>query len=507
VTGARLVAVMVLLATPTVAAQTAVSPSPAGDTATGIPKHPRELTYPPLDFTPPDPRAHRQVLANKVVVYMVEDHDLPLVSVTVHIRGGSYLDPDGKAGLAAMTGSQIRAGGAGTYTAEQFDEEVDFLAANISSGFGPVTGSASVSFLAKDSERALGLFFDMLRTPKFQPDRLDLLKAQQLQAIERRNDSTDDIEAREWTRLIRGDDHFTSDFLTKASIEAISRDDLVTFHQQYVHPGNFIVAVAGDFTPAEMKARLEKGMAGWKAAKPAGPVPKPAHTPVPGLYLVDKPDVNQGRVTMGHLGIQRGHPDEIAAGVMNQILGGGSFTSRITTRVRSDEGLAYSAGSSFAPGVYYPGTFTASFQSRSESVARAAAIVLEEVDRMRAAPPAAPELQTVQNYLIEVFPRSFASASATANLFASDEMTGRPFDFWQKYRDRVRAVTAADVHRVAREYLHPERIVILAVGPVETMLKGDADHPSFALATLAPGGRVTRIPLPDPLTMEYPEAQ
>jgi hypothetical protein len=122
-----------------------------------------------------------------------------------------------------MTGSQMRAGGAGSRTAEAFDEEVEFLAATMSAGFGATSGSASVSFLAKDLDRALPLFFEMLRTPRFQADRLDLLKTQQLQAIERRNDSTDDIESREWTRLMRGDAHFTTAFITKASTEARSR--------------------------------------------------------------------------------------------------------------------------------------------------------------------------------------------------------------------------------------------------------------------------------------------
>lgn len=470
-----------------------------------IAAHPRELTYSALPFTPPERSQYRQVLANKVVAYMVEDHDLPLVTVTVTIRGGSYLDPAGKTGLAAMTGAQMRSGGSGALSAEQLDEEVDFLAANLSSGFGPTTGSASVNFLAKDMDRALQLLFDLLKTPRFQQDRLDLLKTQQLQAIERRNDSTEDIEEREWTRLIRGDDHFSSRDVTKASIDGITRDDLVAFHKQYVHPGNFFIAVSGDFTTADMKARLEKAMAGWTPGPAAPPVPKPTHTPVPGLYLVNKTDVNQGRVSMGHLGIQRDNPDEIAVAVMNQILGGGSFTSRITARVRSDEGLAYDAGSSFQAGPYYPGTFSAGFQSKSESVARAAAIALEEIERIRQDAVTKQELETVQNYLIEVFPRTFASAGAIAGIFVADEITGRPVDYWQRYRERVRAVTIADVGRVAQTYLHPDRLVVLAVGNVDAMLKGDPDRPSYSLEKLAPGGRVTRIPLPDPVTLVYPK--
>lgn len=469
-----------------------------------IPLNPRDLVYPPLSFTPPDPARLRQVLSNKVVAYMVEDHELPLVSVTVLIRGGAYLDPAGKTGLASLTASQMRSGGTEALAPEEFDEEADFLAANIGASFGPTSGSVSASFLAKDTERALALLFQVLRTPRFQQDRLDLAKAQRLQALARRNDSTDDIEAREWARLIRGTDFFSTAPTTKASLEAIARDDLVRFHQQVVQPANFVVATAGDFNTADMRTRLEAAMAGWAAGAAAPPVPKPAHTPVPGLYLVDKPDVNQGRVTLGHLGITRDNPDEIAVDMMNEILGGGSFTSRVMTRVRSDEGLAYEAGTQFSPGTYYEGTFSASFQSKSESVARAAAIVLDEVERIRKDKVSAEELETVRNYAVEVFPRQFSSAGAVAGLYAGDELTGRDPKYWLGWRDRVRAVTAEDIQRVAQKYLHPDRLVVLTVGDVEAMLKGDPDRPSFALTKIAPGGKVTRIPLPDPVTMVYP---
>jgi zinc protease len=173
--------------------------------------------------------------------------------------------------------------------------------------------------------------------------------------------------------------------------------------------------------------------------------------------------------------------------------------------VRSDEGLAYSAGSSFSPGTYYPGTFNASFQTKSGSVARATAIVLEEIERIRKETVTADELQTAKNYAIETFPRAFSSAAATASIFASDELTGRRPDYWRTYRDRVRAVTVADVQRVAQKYLNPDQLVILAVGNVKDMLAGDPDHPSFEFEKLARGGHIVRIPLPDPVTMEYPK--
>ena len=472
-----------------------------------IPAHPRDIKYPTLTFDPPDGAKYRKVLKNKVVTYMVEDHELPLVSVAVLIRAGSYLEPAGKEGLAAAVGNQMRAGGSGAMTAEQFDEEADFLAANLSAGFAGTNGTAFANFLAKDTDKALDLLFAMLQKPAFQADRFDLYKRQTLQSLARRNDNTAGIESREWARLVYGDQHFSTRQATKAGVESLTREDLVAFHARHVHPANFIIAVSGDFNSAEMATKLEQRMAGW--AVPAGykavPVPVPAFVPTPGVYMVNKPEVNQGRVSMGHLGIRRDNPDEIAVSLMNDILGGSGFTSRITNRVRSDEGLAYSAGSGFGAGTYYPGVFRAGFQSKSSTVAQAVQIILDEIGKIRAEKVSAEELDTVKNSAIEVFPRNFSSAGAVAGLFANDELTGRDPKYWATYRDKVRAVTVDEIQRVAQKYLTPDKLVILAVGNVDDMLKGNADKPQFSFETIRKGTPIVRIPLPDPNTMVYPK--
>jgi zinc protease len=480
--------------------------SPVGPAAAkpSIPSHPRALKYKPLQYTPPKASAYRQVLNNGVVGFLVEEHDLPLVTVSAVIRVGPYLDPEEKKGLSAATANQLRSGGTAHYKAEVFDEEVDFIAAEIASSVGPTSGGASINFMAKDTEKALSLFFDMLRNPAFQQDRLDLYKSQVLQAIERRNDRTDEIENREWNRLLRGEKHYTSVYSTKASLSSLTRDDLIDFHRKYYHPGNIILAISGDFQTAEMKSKLEKAMEGWANSGMAVPkAPKPDFTPEPGVYMVNKPDVNQGRVSIGHLGIMRGNPDEYAIDMMNEILGGSGFTSRITSRVRTDEGLAYDAGSSFSSGVYYPGLFRAGLQSKSSTAAQAAQIVLDEIQRMCNEKATADELETVKNQAIEIFPRYFASAASIADTFARDEYTGRAPDFWDTYRDKVKAVTIADVQRVARQYLHPDKLVILVVGNTDEIMKGNPDKPEYSFKKMA-NGRIVQVPLPDPATMIYP---
>ncbi len=484
-----------------VAAVVGVSATTSAQT---IPTHPRELTFDALEFEPPAAERHRHALSNGVVVFVVEDHTLPLVSVSVTVRTGSYLEPADKVGLAGLTGGQMRAGGTTSLAAADFDEETAFLAAQIGSSIGATSGRASFNSLTKDLDATLDLFFDMLRNPRFDQARLDLAKQQIMQRMERRNDSTPGIEGREWGRLMRGDDHFSTRSTTRASVESITRDDLLAFHERYFHPGGFIVSVSGDVTPDVILPKLEARMAGWPVRNEAvPPVPEPTHGLRPGIYLVDKADVNQGRVAIGHLGAQRDNPDRYALMVMNDILGGGGFTSRLLTRIRSDEGLAYSAFSRFGLGTYYDGVFRAGFQSRSETVTRAAAIVLEEVERIRSTQVSESELRTSKASFIETFTRNFSSAGSTASLFASDEYTGRDPEYLTRYRDRVSAVSGDDVLRVAREYLHPDRLVVLIVGDVATIEEGDPEHPEFTLESLS-SGPVTRIPLPDPFTLEYP---
>ena len=474
--------------------------------AQSFPAHPRDLVFEDLSFEPPDPAAHRHELSNGAVVYIVPDRALPLVTVSVVVRTGAYLEPPEKAGLAALTGSQMRAGGAGDLAPAAFDDEAAFLAAQLSSGIGDTSGRASVNTLTKDLDASLDLFFDMLRRPRFDRDRLELAKSQVLQQMERRNDSTQSIEVREWSRLLRGSDHFTTVPSTRATMDAITRDDMVAFHREHYHPGNFIFAVSGDVEPAAFLSRLEARMADWPAREPVStPVPAPDHALQPGVYVVDKDDVNQGRVVIGHLGTLRDNPDRYALMVMNDILGGGGFTARLLTRIRSDEGLAYSAYSSFGFGTYYPGAFRVSFQSRSETVARAAAIVLEEIKRIRSEPVTEAELRTSKASFVETFSRNFSSATSTAGLFANDEYTGRDPSYLVAYRDRIRSVSGDDVLRVARAYLGPDRLVVLVVGDRTTIEAGDPDNPDVTLAGLA-AGEIAGIPLPDPFTMEYPSS-
>jgi zinc protease len=481
-----------------VAAVLAARPS-----AAQIPDHPDKLVFQPIAYTPPVAAEHRAVLKNGMVVYIAEDRTLPLVNITLLVRTGGYLEPPAEAGLASLTGSQIRRGGTASMTAEQLDERLDFLAANVSTSIGDTSGQASLNCLADTLDESLKVFVEMLRQPRFQEDRLKLAKEQALQDLKRRNDDAADIERVEWNVLLYGEQHFSNRFVTPATLDAITRPKMVDFHRRYFHPANMIAAVSGAFSRAEMIRKLEAAFAGWPGTKPeVSPVPAEIATARAGLYRIEK-DIPQGRVTLGLPAVRRDDPDVHALEVMNEILGGSGFTSRITRTVRSNEGLAYQAGSGLRFGIYYPGSFRAVFQSKSRSVARATALVLDEIKQIREGAVTEEELDTVKRNLIETFPSNFESKAQAMGIFAADEYTRRDPAYWQTYRDRIRAVTAADVQRVARKHLAPDKLVILVVGNQKEIDLAD-DKTRSRLADLAAGGFTQVLALRDPLTMKRP---
>ena len=472
----------------------------AADGAPAIPARPEELKFAPLAFKVPDASAMRVTLANGVPVYIAADRMFPLVTVQVFFRGGKYLEPAGKEGLAELMGTVWRTGGAGALDAKALDEELDFLAASLNTSVGGVSGSVSLNLLAKDLDRGLALMMDVLQKPRFEEDRVVKAKEDMLSEMKRRNDESADIEAREWDRLVYGDDYWVNRLATKASVDAITRDDLIAFHKLVADPANFVVAVAGDFDRAAMIAKLDATLGAWKrAGKGVPPVPQPAASAKPGVYVVNKPDVNQGRVSIGHLGVKRPLADEFALDVANDILGGGGFTAWMMSRVRSDEGLAYSAYSSYSIGDLYPGTFRAFFQSKSATCAQAAKLTIDLMNKMRAGEVTDKELVTSKNSFTETLPRLFESKLRTTARFAQDELVGRPHTYWSTYREKVGKVTIPAVGEAARAHIKTDRLIVLVVGNVAEILKGSPDHPEASFAAFGP---IVRVPLRDPLTLQ-----
>jgi zinc protease len=507
----RASALAALLATVTLAAGT--QPASAAD----LPARPEQLQYPPLKYSPPKAAEHRVKLPCGIPAYLAVDRAVPMVTVTVLTRLGPDLDPIGKEGLAATMAYLLTRSGTRTMTAEQLEERAAFLGAQLESGMGsgagmmgqggvPITGTetrVTLNLLSKDLDEGLALLTACLQGAAFQEDRLQLRKDQVLQEMKQRNDATSDLEEREWSFLMRGAEHWSNRYPTQASLQSIGREDLVALQKRYLGPKNFVLAVSGNFDRATMVKKLDRAFAGWPVpGENPGPPKPPAQPAAQGWYVVDK-DVNQTRVSLGLRALDRYDPDFYAAQVMNYVLGGGGFTSRLVNRIRSDEGLAYSVSSRFEGGTYYPDPWRAFFQTKARSTAFAISIALTEIARVRDSLVTSGELETAKASFIEGFPARFPTAQAIAGALAAEELTGRYAKdpgYLGQYASRIGAVTAQDVQRVARRLLDPAKLAFLMVGSAKEMALPDGKH-EVTLGGLA-GGEPKRIPLRDPLTMK-----
>jgi len=481
-------------------AKVAAAPTtpPAAASAPDLPARPEEIAFAPLAYEPPAAADFRHVLPDGTVVYLAPSHEFPLVNLTITFKGGASLDPADVPGLASMTARMVREGGSRTLAPAELDETLDFLATQASVTANEFFTTAVMNCLVSTFDESLVIFLDLLRTPRFDADRLETAKARTLEALKRRNDDASSILAREWKRLVYGE-HFEAAEPTAASVAAFDRDRLAEMHALVFRPGNAIVSVSGDFEVPEMLATLERAFAGWERGGPVADPAVPTAVLEPGLYHVPK-DIPQGKVILGSRSIRRDDPDAIPLLLLNEILGAGGFTSRLMQQVRSNEGLAYSVRSTIVPRVDYPGDFRAGFESKNATVALATKIVLDEIRRIRTEPVADEELETARQGLIETFPRQFESKPQMLRVFVNDEWTQRPADFWKTFRAKVETVTKEDLLRVAKAHLDPDAMAILVVGDWDPIAAGDIDK----RASMADffGGEVRHLPLRDPLTLE-----
>ncbi|MTJ51260.1 insulinase family protein [Anabaena sp. UHCC 0253] len=426
-------------------------------------KHYTELKFSPVSEIKL-PKYERYVLENGLVVYLMEDHELPLVTGTALVRTGSRWEQAEKTGLASLVGSTLRSGGTQKHSANELNEILEQRAAAVETDIGEAAGSASFEALSEDLETVFGLFTEVLREPAFAQEKLDLDKTQIRGSIARRNDNPNSIASRELRKLIYGRESPFARTVEYATLEQISRADVVKFYQQYFHPNNLILGIVGDFDPQQMRSLIQSQFGDWKSnlqiAK--NQLPEVTQANLGGVFVVNQPQLTQSSVLIGHLGGKFNNPDYPALDVMNGVLNG--FGGRLFNELRSRQGLAYSVYGMWSPRFDYPGTFVAGGQTRTETTVQFIKSLQTEIKRLQTQNITAQELNKAKDSTLNSFVFNFQNPSQTLSRLMRYEYYGYPADFLFRYQKAITSTTAADVKRVARKYLKPEKLVTLVVG-------------------------------------------
>jgi zinc protease len=443
-------------------------------------------SYRDLKFPPPGriniPEPVRFQLANGIVVYLMEDHELPTIAFNAMVRAGTFWEPVSKAGLASICGIVMRTGGSSTRNGDALDRELDRLGASVETNVSGDMISASAFSLKEDVDKTLAILADVLQHPTFPDDKIELAKIDARGTIDRRNDDAGGIAAREYGRVMYGKDSPFGHQTEYATINGISRDDLVAFHKRYFQPESIILGAWGDFSAPTMRAKIEQAFGGWQRGGQERPqTPQADVRGKAGIYAINKDDLNQSTVIVGLPGGRMDDPDYFAATVMNNILGNG-FSSRLFAQIRTEQGLAYAIGSSWDANYEYPGTFNAAGGSKSETTVKFVRSMRHELERIAEGPVTDAELLRGKDNILKGIAFEFDSTGKIATRLMTYEYYGYPRDFLQRFQDGVAKVTKADVLRVAKQYLRTDELAVLVLGKEK-----DFDAPLTSL------GKVTRI--------------
>ncbi len=426
--------------------------------------HYADIDTPPLpEFDIPEPE--QVTLPNGMIVFLIENHELPLISMSARVGAGAVYEPADKIGLASIAGQVMRTGGTENVDADALNLRLENMGAQIEASIGTVSGQVFMSSLTETVDEVLPLFADVLMHPAFPEDKIDLAKTQSKSGIARRNDQAQSIVNREFDKLLYGADSPYARHTEYATIDAIERQDLIDFHGRYFLPNNTILGVWGDFDTDEMVSKLENAFAAWQAqedfVRPTQPSPDTGSEY--GVYYAPKADVTQSAILMGHPGeITMNHPDYFAVTVMNQVLSG--FTGRLFQNVRDDKGLAYAVFGGYTANFERPGQFYAGIMTKSETTVDGTEAVREEIEKLRAAPPSDEELELAKDNYLNSFVFNFDTRQEIVNRMMTYAYYDYPLDFLNRVREGVQAVDASEVHRVAQKYLRPDDMKILAVG-------------------------------------------
>jgi zinc protease len=432
-----------------------------------IPEHYTELEFPPLkEITIPE--YERYELNNGMVVYLIEDHALPLIAGNAVIRVGSRLEQPQQVGVAELMGLSWRSGGTNKHDSTAINLLLEDKAATIESSIGVASGNLSFNALSTDIETILPLYAEIMRYPAFEEEQIIVAKNQISGGIARRNDNPGEIASREFNKLIYGGQSPYARTIEYQTLDPLARQDVIEFYQSYIHPEQVILGIVGDFDSKQMKQLIAKNFADWRKGKSpsiTSPIPTAQQNQSGGIYLVNQPQLSQSNILLGHLGGEFTDPEYPILSVLNGLLNG--FGGRLFQELRSRQGLAYSVYGVWSPRYDYSGLFIAGGQTRSQATVDLIKSLLAEIKRVRTAPISGAELEYAKNSILNSFVFEFEQPTQTLSRLMSYEYYGYPEDFMFKYQQGVQKTSRADILRVAQTHLKPEDIVILVVGNQE----------------------------------------
>ncbi len=422
----------------------------------------KQIPISPLrPFQPQEPR--RVELPNGMIIFLQEDHELPLIDGTIRIRGSSRDDPADKVGLAEIYGEVWRTGGTKNKTGDQLDDFLESRAARVEATSSEDSTSLGWSSLKEDFDQVFPVILDVLENPEFRQDKIDLVKKQIASFISRRNDDMDGIALRESNKLAYGADNPYARTVEYGSVAAITREDLLKWHQRTVAPNNMVLGIAGDFDSAAMERKLRQAFAGLPIGQPFLDAEINFRPTQPGIYFIEKEDVNQSEITMVDLGTDRRNPDYYAIVVMNEVFGGG-FASRLFSNIRTKLGLAYSVGGGVGTAFDHPGVVRISMGTKSGTTGAAIDALKLQINDLVKGGVTTLEMKKAKDAILNSFIFEFDSKDKVLAERMRYQFYGYPADFLERYRAGIEKVTPADVDRVARKYVHPDKLAILVVG-------------------------------------------
>ncbi len=423
--------------------------------------HPDDLQFETLKFS--FPPVVKEQMANGMKLYLREDHELPLVELTMLIEGGSIFDSIAKTGLSQFFAAVMETGGAGELDAAALEAELEAMAAVLTVSSSSYGYSIDLSLNREDLQRGFEILSALVQAPRFDTERMELVRNQMLESIRRKNDDPGSIAGRILGGAVNPNHPFGT-FPTVDAVEKFNRDDLEQLHRLYFTPQNCWLAVSGDVDKGEIVTLIERQFADWQTTTTSQRIfPRLPAVATGKILLADK-KVPQTTILMGHQGISKNNPDVPALRVANYILGGGGFNSRLMREIRSNRGLAYSAYSYFQVGRELPELFIASTETKTASTVQVVTLMQQLIEQIRNQSVSVAELELAKKSLINSFVFAFADTHSVVSRKMRLDYYVYPHDYLENYRQLIQAVTIADVQRVAQKYLHPNKLQIVLVG-------------------------------------------